>query len=487
MDYSLFPPLIFICAFILGSGQGGRAGRITSSQHAPLTACEESDEKPSPRVGESTPHKSSSFSPRAGGASSTRDVSTILSPRRPAPPSVQAPSASRNVHRKVESATRPAERTGDSPKKLSSNPVQHALDLSQQALQALLLKTSALQSSIAGKIQKAERGGIRLIRKQNDFSAISNKGQSKALGMVDEREFQRPLTLLHQVTSFEDNAPISPHSRTRKGLSHDLRLMRSAAEKKTFDVQMHRLVQHRWFVAAMLKLRDYMKKMNNQVPVCCLKFIIVLQQVLLMDYAVSEAVFYAALEATVLPEDHLKSITHQLLRIVRRALGISDSAFLAYLEEKEISAHPELINQVKMMNKPLKKLSQTSAALTAMRASAFGLGLGLGRNGSPKVAFSVTDDETAEALTLTSTSEPSRPDASDVLRGPITPSSLLSKSSPLKPALRTESTFASTAASSVVTTTTHTSISTTALHSEHTGAELTGGTTRSGLLDVEPV
>lgn len=412
-----------------------------------MSAFDESDEQPTPRGSEYTPHKTNgSFSPRASSTSPARDSKTMMSPRKPAPPSNQASSSARSSHRRVEATLRPAERTSGSPghsKKPGLNPViQQTVDMSQQALQALLQRTTVMQTTIAAKIRRAEHAGMRLIRKQNDFSAVAGKAHDRALGMVDEREFQRPLTLLHQVTSFEDHAEASPRSRVGKGLSNDLRLMRSVAEKKTFDVQMQRLVQHRWFVATMLKLREFMKKMHNQAPMCCLKFVVVLQQVLLMDYAVDQTVFYSVLEATVQPEDHLKSITHQLLRIVRRALGIADPVFLKYLEDKEISPHPELINQVKMMNRPQKKPSQTAAALAVMRASAFGSALGLGRMGSVKVAFNVTDDETATgsssaAITFSELSVPSSAGDAPVSRSP-TAVSPVQKNSPLKPAIRTE-------------------------------------------------
>ena len=319
---------------------------------------------------------------------------------------------------------------------------QQSVDVSQLALQALLQKTGALQKIIASKIRKAERAGVRLIRKQNDFSAVANKAQDRALHMVDEREFQRPVTLLHQVSSFEDEAPVSPRSRG-KGLQNDLLLMRSAAEKKTFDVQMHRLVQHRWFVATMLKLRDYMKKMNNQVPLGCLKFVVVLQQVLLMGHVVTEAVFYADLEATVKAEDHVKSITHQLLRIVRRALDIGDVVFLKYLEDKEISPHPELVNQVKLLTKSPKNTTQTIAGLNAMRASFFRAGQSPGpseRATNVKVAFNVEVStpaiQTAPramspqlALDAPRAQSPSQP---RVITAPSSPSARLVPSSPPK-------------------------------------------------------
>ncbi len=322
------------------------------------------------------------------------------------------------------------------------------MDVSQIALQSLLHKTGALQKIIASKIRKAERAGVRLIRKQNDFSAVANKAQDRALNLVDEREFQRPLTLLHQVSSFEDEAPVSPRSPRGKGLQNDLLLMRSAAEKKTFDVQMHRLVQHRWFIATMLKLRDYMKKMNNQVPMGCLKFVVVLQQVLLMGHIVTEAVFYADLEATVKAEDHVKSITHQLLRIVRRALDINDVAFLQYLEDREISPHPELVNQVKLLTKSPKKPTQTIAGLNAMRASFFRAGQSPGpseRATNVKVAFNVevstSNIQTAPRamspqLALDAPScRPESPSRSIVISAPSSPSARQAPVSPPKTAM----------------------------------------------------
>lgn len=222
-----------------------------------------------------------------------------------------------------------------------------------------------MQSRISRKIKRAENAGMRLLEQHHDFHASVEHAEAGAISMIEERQFSRPVALLHQVTSFEGDAECtSSSSKAKKGLKNDLRKMHAGADQKTFELYMSRLVKHRWFVVAVLKLRDFMKKMNNAVPECCLKLIVAVGQVLQMGFDLTESVFYQILEGVVtVKEDHQKTIVHQLLKILRDALQITAADFLQYLEDLDINPHPELSNQVRKQNKALSK-KNLSASLS---------------------------------------------------------------------------------------------------------------------------
>ena len=78
---------------------------------------------------------------------------------------------------------------------------------------------------------------------------------------------------------------------------------------------MNRLLQYRWFLTIIIKIREYMKKMNNAIPICCLKYLTVLQYILMIGFIFDKKLFYIILEKTVvMKEDHLKTIVHVLLK-----------------------------------------------------------------------------------------------------------------------------------------------------------------------------
>lgn len=236
------------------------------------------------------------------------------------------------------------------------------VDHSHRILTALLKKTTAIQSTIAARLHRAERKGNKVVRLNREFDQKVQRSEAEVGCLFEGREFARPITLLHQIESYvlenteEDN---------RGSVRKDMRRMRERASKKTQELYTERLLEHRWFLAMLIRLRGTMKKTNNAVPVCCLQFVVALQQVLIMGYTLTHPMFYILLEATVVnKEDHLKALVHQLLKIAREVVDISAVEFLAYLESKDISPNPELINQVRAQNKAKRVSSTGSVRLT---------------------------------------------------------------------------------------------------------------------------
>lgn len=302
----------------------------------------------------------------------------------------------------------------------SSFCLQQAVLQSQQILTALLKKTDSMQNRISRKIKRAENAGMRLLEQHHDFNTTVARAEERAISLVEEMEFIRPIALLHQVTSFEEGAELNSSTKTgKKGLKNDLLQMNTVAEKKTFELYMGRLVKHRWFVAAVLKLRDYMKKMNNSVPDCCLKMIVAVEQVLLMGYTLTEEVFYQLLEGVVtVKEDHQKTIVHQLLKILRGVLHISAVDFLKYLEDRDIIPHPELSNQVRMDSKQVSKKNVAASLRTSMMRMTQ---LSLSAPSAAKVAFIVPSDgstaATAAAAAISGTTSAISPNTTSPPRG----------------------------------------------------------------------
>ena len=86
-------------------------------------------------------------------------------------------------------------------------------------------------------------------------------------------------------------------------------------ENNLYQVSMNRLLQYRWYLLLIIKIKEYMKKMNNSIPICCIKYITVLQYILMIGYKYNKDLFYIILEKTIInKEDHLKTIVHVLLK-----------------------------------------------------------------------------------------------------------------------------------------------------------------------------
>lgn len=225
-------------------------------------------------------------------------------------------------------------------------------------LAALLKQTSAVQADIAARIRKAEKKGARVLKLSREFRANVESAQMKAACIFEEKEVTKAMRISHEVECYDDQSRDDVKS---QGLLKDMRKMHEQADRMTQAVQMDRLLQHRWFLALVVKLREFMKKMNNAVPACCLKFVTAVQQIILLGHTLSQEVFYSLIDATVTAkEDHSKTIVHQLLKIARDIVDISAPDFLAYLEDKDINPNPELVNQVRALSKSRKAVSTST-------------------------------------------------------------------------------------------------------------------------------
>jgi hypothetical protein len=295
---------------------------------------------------------------------------------------------------------------------------QMVVNHSQRMLAALLKKTAAVQADIATRIRKAEKKGARVLKLSRDFRANVESAQMKAACLFEEKEVTKALRISHEVECYDDQSRDDVKS---QGLLKDMRKMHEQADRMTQAVQMDRLLQHRWFLALVVKLREFMKKMNNAVPVSCLKFVTAVQQLILLGHTLSQEVFYSLVEATVTAkEDHSKTIVHQLLKIARDIVDISAPDFLAYLEDKDINPNPELVNQVRALSKPRKAIgASTQGSVLTLTAT-----------------LSVPTDMDAAGLRGPSRGVGDRPETEEVLLAPVPSNLALAPAAPAEPTAR---------------------------------------------------
>ncbi len=162
----------------------------------------------------------------------------------------------------------------------------------------------------------------------------------------------------------------NPNNRLGVNVAKDLQYMRKNAAENKFNKIMGRLLAAKWFCSIVYRFRDYMRRMNNNVPVCCLKFLVILQYLLSYDFPLTKPLFYQVLERTVVvKEDHIRSIVHLVLRAARDAIKISPQEFLEYLESRGIQPCPELLNQIRALSQSSASGSQNQSRGSSPRSS----------------------------------------------------------------------------------------------------------------------
>ena len=271
----------------------------------------------------------------------------------------------------------------------------------QAALTALLHSTAALQTALSSKITRAQHCSRRLRQSHQHFHKQTQQLQTHTACMFEEKEFNKPIHLFYQLQEFQNK---TENFHTEHELYRNLKIIRETATVESHSLYRERLYEQRWFLAILIKIHEYMKKRNNNVPICCLRLIIALEQIIIMGYAITTNLFYRILEETVIvKEDHTQTILHTILKIIREMLNITAEEFLHYLEKKEIPAHPELVQTVRAMNKLASKkhatvtTTVTSSSSIVLRSSII-LSTDASKNSSTATASKVTFEPEVSSL-----------------------------------------------------------------------------------------
>jgi hypothetical protein len=240
---------------------------------------------------------------------------------------------------------------------------QQSMSYSTSVYESVTDKTRQLQDVIETKLKRGNRGGQRIVKQWLSFRGIHAQQRQAVNETCQNKEFFRALDTLENLNCFQMDGYDRNDESARLGVSaaKDLKFMRKNAVMNSQHKIMSRLLTAKWFTHIVAKTRDYMKRMNNNIPVCCLKFLTVFQYLLSYDYPLTVELFYKVLEACiVIKEDHIRNIVHVVVRAVRDALKISPQDFLTYLEGRNIQPCPELLNQIRALAAALSQ-NQTRA------------------------------------------------------------------------------------------------------------------------------
>lgn len=148
----------------------------------------------------------------------------------------------------------------------------------------------------------------------------------------------------------------------------DMYYMRNRIKDSYFEIKMENLLNNKWFVVLVLKLREKVETVFTPIPESCFKFLLAVKELFVLGQSLTKEVFYTILEATVIAEDHKDIIIHRTLKTVRDVLQIAPDQFLFYLEKREIQPCPELLSQVRQHRKKIVHQSKLSGLAQTIKS-----------------------------------------------------------------------------------------------------------------------
>jgi len=162
----------------------------------------------------------------------------------------------------------------------------------------------------------SQKFGKRLLKQWVNFSATEQHGKAESSSLVSLKGFERSVDMSQMVFCFmckkqkiknatgDNTEKVKQMERLYSGtteirtIAKEIKLMREASQKEKYATSMNRIFSHRWFIAMVTKLSDYMKRMNNLIPMCCIKIVLVIRNVIELDYSLNEEIFYLIIEKT---------------------------------------------------------------------------------------------------------------------------------------------------------------------------------------------
>ena len=280
---------------------------------------------------------------------------------------------------------------------------QKSVGYTMKLLNRAVEKTDAMQAVVAQGLSKFERTGMRIMRRGARQHSAREQLRARAMNMCDERDLTRPVTLRAQLQSFSLDGR---EDRTRGGkalgvsLQRDLQHMRVHAEQRASLLYLQRFAAQPWFGHVVGRLCEYMRRLHNSVPICCLKFLLVIKHLLKLEFEISRSVFYCVLEATVEDKaDFMRSVVHHVLKAVRAPALVNSKEFLKYHEDRDIKPCPELLGDIALEAEAAAKANRAAAAIravTSARASVLALAAPAAAS---KTAIIVSSDESAASGT----------------------------------------------------------------------------------------
>ncbi|RYH05244.1 hypothetical protein EON65_45240 [archaeon] len=208
-------------------------------------------------------------------------------------------------------------------------------------------KYEQMHRVVQKKLRRINKHGNAMLQQCEAYSHMEYLSQEVAHQLWEEKQYHRMNVMSVKMQYFKVDGELGHFG---SSTSEELRKVRAMAVEAEEQAQVKSLLEVKWFLLATAKLRDFMRRMNNSVPMCTLKMLIVLKYLIVLGFKVSIEMFYFILLSSIFQEeDFRKNIVNQIIEVVRVGLDIKPEDFLTFLDSNKIQPHPELMNEIRML------------------------------------------------------------------------------------------------------------------------------------------
>lgn len=227
-----------------------------------------------------------------------------------------------------------------------------------------------LTQSVNKKLDRANRHGLHLFQEFEHFEDSKHHGNHQVNFLTAGKDVHR-LQLVEAKTSALDD---SSFATTSSNIHRDMKFLKEHTKAYVDAKKFTAISKYNWFIIALLRLRDYLKRMNNNnnaLPPSCVKCLVIMEQLIGLDFVINKHVFYSILLSTKIfqKDDFRKNIVHQIIDAIREGLDISAEEFVKFLEQNDFQVPPELMNQVRN-NSTRNSSARATAAPTTTSSKA---------------------------------------------------------------------------------------------------------------------
>jgi hypothetical protein len=226
---------------------------------------------------------------------------------------------------------------------------QKSLGYTLDILNKATTKQTSLENEVKKRISRANHHGRRLFLEFEGFQATKATSYDAGVHECIDRDLHRAEILAAKATVFDQDSSL--FSSGKGSVQTDMQKMRQVGQDVLEAKHLQQLLRVHWFTSALARVRESMRRLGNQCPPCCIKFLIVMEKMICLDFVITVEIFFRSLLSVIfVKDDFRKNMVHQMLDIVRDGLGISPEDFVNFLEANELQVSPDLMSLVRNSN-----------------------------------------------------------------------------------------------------------------------------------------
>jgi hypothetical protein len=232
-------------------------------------------------------------------------------------------------------------------------------------------KQENMEKKLQKKLSTAHRGGNELLQQFNDFHSFETGFTEKFLQDSKEKEIMKMIhiqTKLHFMTpSYQmqeethlpssSSSPRSHQQQEKKSkfgegsFLSDFNKVRNYTKESEEYSALITIYEVKWYVFAIYRLRDLVKRLNNtMIPLSLIRILLIFRYLIILHFPITfQEFYYLLLIPEIFPKDDIckSSVQEIIMEHIKVGLGISSEDFLHFLEEHDFQIPSELLNEIR--------------------------------------------------------------------------------------------------------------------------------------------